>query len=574
MGHFARECTEPKKPLHCYGNGAQEEVLRIGSYQLKLSTGRELLLSDVQYAPNIRLYLLSHRSEALDCFKRFLAEVENQREVNLKVFRTDRGREYLSEQFKQICEDKGIIRQLTIPYTPQQNGVAERRNRTLLEMARSMMAQANLPISFWGDAILTAAYILNRVPSKSIPTTPYELWHGRKLNLEGLRLWGSAGFVHSTSHKYGKLGPRASKLIFIRYCEHSKGYVMYGEHPDKGITEIESRDVDFLEEDFPSISEVKGNLELYELRDPQGGASITVEGETPRSYPVIDEDNESDPKLSGSCSLEEHNSQNPQMRRSKRGGIPRRRYEIEGESFMCASVDIDEPATYEEAVTSPNANEWITAMKEEMSSMAKNNVWELVDLPAGRKTIGSKWVLKVKRKADGSIDKFKARLVTKGYTQREGIDYEETFSPVVRFASVRLILAIVAHLDLELFQMDVKTAFLNGELDEEIYMDQPEGFQEMGQKRKENNMEMIVATQKWLSSTFEMKDMGEAEYILGVKIHRDRSKKLLSLSQETYIKRIIERFRMHNANPVDTPMDKSCVLSKELCPKTEEERNA
>ncbi|KAL0391273.1 UNVERIFIED_CONTAM: Retrovirus-related Pol polyprotein from transposon TNT 1-94 [Sesamum latifolium] len=323
------------------------------------------------------------------------------------------------------------------------------------------------------------------------------------------------------------------------------------------------------------------------------------------------------------------------MRRSKRGGIPRRRYEIEGESFMCASVDIDEP-TYEEAVTSPNANEWITAMKEEMSSMAKNNVWELVDLPAGRKTIGSKWVLKVKRKADGSIDKFKARLVTKGYTQREGIDYEETFSPVVRFASVRLILAIVAHLDLELFQMDVKTAFLNGELDEEIYMDQPEGFQEMGQKRKVcrlkrsiyglkqssrqwyyrfhraitsigftmveedhcvyvkrseknfmilslyvddillagNNMEMIVATQKWLSSTFEMKDMGEAEYIVGVKIHRDRSKKLLSLSQETYIKRIIERFRMHNANPVDTPMDKSCVLSKELCPKTEEERNA
>ncbi|KAL0284949.1 UNVERIFIED_CONTAM: Retrovirus-related Pol polyprotein from transposon TNT 1-94 [Sesamum angustifolium] len=290
------------------------------------------------------------------------------------------------------------------------------------------------------------------------------------------------------------------------------------------LAEISSR------RNFPSISEVKGNLELYELGDPQGGASITVEGETPRYYPVINGDNESDPKLSGRCSLEEHNSQNSQMRISKRGGIP---YEIEGESFMCASVDIDEPATYEEAVTSPNANEWITAMKEEMSSMAKNNVWELVDLPTGRKTIGNKWVLKVKRKANGSIDKFKARLVAKGYTQKEGIDYEETFSPVVRFASVRLILAIVAHLDLELFQMDVKTTFLNGELDEEIYMDQPEG----------NNMEMIVATQKWLSSTFEMKDMGEAEYILGVKIHRDRSKKLLSLSQETYIKRIIERFQ-------------------------------
>ncbi|KAL0333149.1 UNVERIFIED_CONTAM: Retrovirus-related Pol polyprotein from transposon TNT 1-94 [Sesamum calycinum] len=420
-------------------------------------------------------------------------EVENQREINLKVLRTDRRREYLSEQFKRIFEDKGIIRHLTIPYTSQQNGVAERRNQTLLKIARSMMAQANLSISFWRDAILTAAYILNRVPSKSVPSTPYELWHGRKPNLEGLRPWGSAGF--------------------------SRG-------------------------GFPK-HKVKGNLELYELRDPQGGASITVEGETPRSYPVIDGDNESNPKFSGSCSLDEHNSQNPRMRRSKRGGIPRCWYEIEGESFMFASVDIDEPATYEEAVTSPNANEWITAMKEEMSSMAKNNVWELVDLPTGRKTIGNKWVLKVKRKADGSIDKFKARYHC-------------------------------AHLDLEFFQMDVKTTFLNGELDEEIYMDQPEGFQEMGLKRKVcrlkrsiyglkqssrqwyyrfhraitsigftmieedhcvyvkrsvknflilslyvddilltgNNMEMIVATQKWLSSTFEMKDMGEAEYIL------------------------------------------------------------
>ncbi|KAL0402340.1 UNVERIFIED_CONTAM: Copia protein [Sesamum latifolium] len=288
MGHFARECTEPKKrnkthdkgsswirslpssasmqPLHCYGNSAQDEVLGIGSYQLKLNTGRELLLSNVQYALKIRY-------------------VENQREVNIKVFRTDRGREYLYKQFKQICEDKGIIQQLTIPYTPQQNGVAERRKRTLLKMARSMIAQENLPISFWGDAILTAAYILNHVPSKFIPSTLYELWHGRKPNLECLHPWGSAGFVHSTSHN---------------------------EHLDKGIIEIESPDVDFLE-DFPSISEVKGNFELYELRDPQGGTSITIDGETPHSYLVIDEDNESDPRLSGSYLLEEHNSQNPQM---------------------------------------------------------------------------------------------------------------------------------------------------------------------------------------------------------------------------------------------------------------------
>ncbi|KAL0286290.1 UNVERIFIED_CONTAM: Copia protein, partial [Sesamum calycinum] len=348
--------------------------------------------------------------------------------MNLKVLRTDRGREYLFEHFKQICDNKGIIWYLMIPYTPTKWGCREEKSNTSRngQIDDSASKYSNILL---GDAILTAAYILNRVPSKSIPSTPYELWYSKKPNLEGLRPWGSAGFVHSTSHKYGKLGPRASKLIFIRYCEHSKGYVMYGEHPDKGMTKIESRNVDFLEV----------------------GASIIIEGETPHFYPVIDGDNGSDPKLSRSCSLEEHNSQNPQMRRNKHGGIPRRQYEIEGKYLMCAVVDINEPTTYEEVVTSPNANEWMTAMKEEMSSMAKNNVWELVDLPSGRKTIGNKWVLKVKCKADGSIDKFKARLVAKG-----------------------------------------------------------------------NNMEMIVATQKWLSSTFEMMDMGDAEYILGVKIHQDR----------------------------------------------------
>ncbi|KAL0293568.1 UNVERIFIED_CONTAM: Copia protein [Sesamum angustifolium] len=166
--------------------------------------------------------------------------------MNLKVLKTNRGREYLSEQFKPICEDKGIIRHLTIPYTPQQMGLQRGEIEHFWKWP-DMIAQGNLPISFWGDAILTASYILNHVPSKSVPSTPYELWHGRKPNLEGLRPWGSAGFVHSTSHKYGKLGHKANKLIFIRYREYSKSYVMYGKHLDKGMTEIESRDVEFLE---------------------------------------------------------------------------------------------------------------------------------------------------------------------------------------------------------------------------------------------------------------------------------------------------------------------------------------
>jgi len=133
-------------------------------------------------------------------------------------------------------------------------------------MVKSIMAQANLLISFWGDALLTTTYILNHVPSKSVSTTLYELWNGRKPHLDHLRPWGSAGYVHNPTQKHGKLGPRATKMAFIRYSEHSKGYVMYGEQPDGGMKEVDSRNVDFLEDEFPSIGEAKRDSQLYELQ--------------------------------------------------------------------------------------------------------------------------------------------------------------------------------------------------------------------------------------------------------------------------------------------------------------------
>ena len=151
---------------------------------------------------------------------------------------------------------------------------------------------------------MTIAYILNREPSKSVPTTPYELWIGAKPNLENLRPWGCADFVHSTSHKYGKLGPRASKKIFIRYSESSKGYVMYGEHSDSGMTEIESRHVNFIEDDFPSINEAKQDLQLYELQELEGVIPSLGEGGESQLHPEIAKDSGSDLTPSGSKSLD------------------------------------------------------------------------------------------------------------------------------------------------------------------------------------------------------------------------------------------------------------------------------
>ena len=175
------------------------------------------------------VYLISHRSEALNCFKRYSTLVENQLNTKIKYLRIDRGREYLFDLFKAYCDENGIVRQLTIPYTSQQNGVIEIRNMTLLDMVRSMMAQAKLPISFWRDALMTATNILNRVSSKYVPYTLYELWKGATPDLNVMRPWGCATYVHNVSHEYEKLGPKGKKCIFIRYLESSKRYIFLGE---------------------------------------------------------------------------------------------------------------------------------------------------------------------------------------------------------------------------------------------------------------------------------------------------------------------------------------------------------
>ncbi|RVW18321.1 Retrovirus-related Pol polyprotein from transposon TNT 1-94 [Vitis vinifera] len=250
---------------------------------------------------------------------------------------------------------------------------------------------------------------------------------------------------------------------------------------------------------------------------------------------------------------------------------------------------------------------WYNAMKDEMSSMKCNDVWDLVELPNGVKTIGCKWVFKTKKDSLGNIERYKARLVAKGFTQKEGIDYTETFSPVSKKDSLRIILALVAHFDLELQQMDVKTTFLNGELEEEVYMKQPEGFpssdgEQLVCKLKKsiyglkqasrqcgskvcflvlyvddillatNDKGLLHEVKQFLSKNFDMKDMGEASYVIGIKIHRDRFKGILGLSQETYINKVLERFRMKNCSPSVSPIVKGDRFNLDQCPKNDLER--
>eukprot|EP00253_Pinus_taeda_P006406 PITA_06406 len=217
---------------------------------------------------------------------------------------------------------------------------------------------------------------------------------------------------------------------------------------------------------------------------------------------------------------------------------------------------------------------WYDAMKEEKNSIKSNEVWDLVEFPNGAKAIGCKWVFKTKKDSLGNIERYKARLVAKGFTHKEGIDYTGTFSPVSKKYSLRIIMALVAHFDLELQQMDVKTTFLNGDLEEEVYMKQPEGFPSIDDDilLATNDKGLLHEVKQFLSKNFDMKDMGEASYVIGIKIHRDRFRGILGLSQETYINKFLERFRMKDCSPSVAPIVKGDRFNLNQCPKNNFEK--
>ncbi|KAM1278521.1 hypothetical protein TB2_030330 [Malus domestica] len=221
------------------------------------------------------------------------------------------------------------------------------------------------------------------------------------------------------------------------------------------------------------------------------------------------------------------------------------------------------PETYEEARAHSDNDKWMKAMESEMDSLLKNDTYELVELPNGRKALKNKWVFKLKR--DDKMTRYKDRLVVKGFGQKKGVDFDEIFSPVVKMTSIRVILGMTASMDLELEQLDVKTAFLHGNLEDEIYMEQPKGFEV-------KDAFIIKKLKEELSKSFDMKDLGPAKQILGMEIIHDRKSKKLWLSQEKYVERVLERFNMKAAKSISLPLANHIKLSKESCPKTYQEK--
>uniref|UniRef100_A0A8I7B3U5 Polyprotein n=1 Tax=Hordeum vulgare subsp. vulgare TaxID=112509 RepID=A0A8I7B3U5_HORVV len=567
------------------------------------------------------IYLMKHKSETFEKFKEFESEVENQRDRKIKCLRSDRGGEYLSHEFGTHLRKCGIVSQLTPPGTPQRNGVSERRNRTLLDMVRSMMSLTDLPLSFWGYALETAAFTLNRAPSKSVETTPYELWFGKKPKLSFLKVWGCDAYVKKLQPE--KLEPKAEKCVFIGYPKETIGYTFYLRSEGKTFV---AKNGSFLEKEFLS-KEVSGRkVELDEVITPpleqesSTGQEVVPVVPTPTEEEVNDDDHEASDQVT------------TEPRRSTR---VRSAPEWYGNPVMeIMLLDNGEPSNYEEAMAGPDSNKWLEAMKSEIGSMYENKVWTLVDLPDERRAIENKWIFKKKTDANGNVTVYKARLVAKGFRQIQGVDYEETFSPVAKLKSVRIMLAIAAFYDYEIWQMDVKTAFLNGNLKEELYMMQPEGFVDPKGANKVcklqrsiyglvqasrswnirfnevikafgfiqvygeaclykkvsgssvaflvlyvddillmgNDIEMLESIKAYLNKSFSMKDLGEAAYILGIKIYRDRSRRLIGLSQSTYLDKILKKFNMENSKKGFLPVLQGMRLSKTQSPTTATDR--
>lgn len=429
------------------------------------------------------VYFLKAKNQVFKYFKEFKALVENQQNKKIKIFRTDNGLEFCNAMFDSYLAEAGIVHQKTTTYTPEQNAISERMNRTLVERARCMLFDAGLDKRFWAEAVNTAVYLRNRSPASGLQNmTPFELWTNKKPDLSHIRIFGSQIMVHIPKEKRHKWDTKSRAHILVGYAENVKGYRIYD--PDKRCVSV-SRDV-IIQENLKNKVDDRVSVSVGEISDTQ-----KVKKEIDES---VDIDINTDPKDDIKQDMDSNDQtdnfvlQNVEEisppKEPKRTRRPPERY---GYSNLCMQLDaksLSDPVSVQQALQSPDKDKWIAAMQEELQSFEENNAWVVVDeVPQGKSLVQCKWVYKRKLNSDNSV-RYRARLVAKGFTQKPGIDYDETFSPVVRHSTLRLLFALSVQLDLNVNHLDVKTAFLNGILKEDIYMRHPKVDLDSNNNRK------------------------------------------------------------------------------------------
>jgi hypothetical protein len=533
--------------------------------------------------------LTKTRDEVYDKFRELRQEAELQSGRILKICRSDNAKEF--QKLAKLFPD--VQFEYTAPYTPEQNGVAERLNRTLITTARALLGAAKLPKYLWGEAVYTACYLRNRTIREGFSKTPEELFTGRKPLGAHLRVFGCLAYITVPEHRRtDKLGAIAEKAIFVGYETSSRQYRVYIPK-EKTIRVTSSIRFDETTKGGDILAGTEPN-DQYELPAPSTESVFELEDNEGPGNNSINNESESD-----------NNIEVNYPRRSGRERRPPNRLIGELEQQTVRRVDFEPstitPKTYKEATTGPQASKWSAAIQSELDSLRKNNTWTIVDKPEGVNLISPKWVFKIKWLPNGQIDKYKARLVARGFTQQHGVNYDETFSPVMRLESLRILLAVAVLRGLLIHQMDVVLAYLIGELDEEVYLLIPEGIDIENKENKalrlnktlyglkqsgrvwnktmtgylkeiglqpipadpsvfiNNTGSIIVAlyvddlllfareeeellkVKRALTDRFDIKDLGEVKHILGIEVQKGQDGSI-TLSQRHYIEDTIREF--------------------------------
>jgi hypothetical protein len=586
----------------------------------------------------VKVYPMKSKNEVQKMFKIYHNHIKTETNLKIKSLRSDNGGEYKNKEMTKICQQLKIKQEFTIPYNPEQNGVAERMNRTLTEMVRCMLQDAKLDKKYWAEAIITASDIRNAlVNSSNNKITPYELATGQVRKYDTMRVFGSICYAHIPKQKRHKLDNTSIKCKMLGYLSNQSGYRLLEVDTGKIIhsrsvqwcedkTKIEVDDIFSIQNDDDECDE-ENKVKHQEMdRDPR-----TTPPGSPRKMIQVTKKS-STPGRNG----EDESNIRP-VRKKK--AIIRYQDEFDGLTCLMASTDRheaecliacddnDEKATsFKEIMKSKHKDKWKEAMDKEIKSIMEHETWELVPRPDNQKVIGSRWIFKIKRHADGSIERYKARFCAKGYTQKFGVDYNETFAPVVKHTSIRILLALAAEMDLEIYQFDVNTAFLYGTIDTDIYMEQPDGYVSnehpdqvcklkkslygTKQAARQWNMrlhehmikhgfkrtdadhcvyirsegkeyvviviyvdDLIVMAKtktsideicKQLKNDFDIKELGEIKYCLGIQVKRNREKKTIEINQEAMIDRVAKRFAIEECKPTYLPADVNSKLVKSM----------
>ncbi|PNX94499.1 retrovirus-related Pol polyprotein from transposon TNT 1-94, partial [Trifolium pratense] len=583
------------------------------------------------------IYFLKQKSDALKAFTQFLTFVKNQFQASIKALQSDWGGEF--RPFTSLLNTLGIQHRLTCPHTSHQNGTVERKHRQIVEMGLTLLSQAHLPLKFWDHSFTQAVYLINKLPTSALSSfkSPHHALFKSQPDYSQVKVFGCLCFPHLRPYNKHKLQFRSSPCVYLGVSPQHKGHKCLDEHGRVYV----SKDVIFHESQFPYTSmfpnsstncsnfETSSDMLTLTTNSPtnsihppftisQHHSPLTVtQINSLISQPITS--SQSNSHYNNTPSAENQPANPPTSPTSKHNKHPMVTRGKTGSLKPKAFIAKLEPTSVKHALSDPN---WSQAMQSEYKALMDNNTWSLVPLPPHRKAIGCKWIFRIKENPDGTVNKYKARLVAKGFLQTPGFDFTETFSPVIKPVTIRIILTLAVTYKWTVQQIDVNNAFLNGVLQEEVYMTQPVGFEasdrslvcklhkslyglkqaprawyerltqallQLGFVASKCDPSLLVHHQQGactyvliyvddilitgsaphliqdvihkLNIQFALKQLGEVDYFLGIEVHHMPSGGLL-LNQSKYIRDLLSRTNMDNCKPIGSPMVSTCRLSK------------